>query len=411
MNGQEYLEKFGTHKRLIQEAPSEDLGIIVTIPSYNEQGYIQNALLSLVENQDTNSSVEILVLENYPSNFTAKAKLEISKQVDYLKNWVKNVSTDHKKIFIEPCELPEKFAGVGLARKILMDEAVRRFDDIGKEGIVVCYDADCTCEPNYLQTIEEYFERNKNSPGCSIYFEHDLCNEENKQAILDYELYLRYYVQGLKFAKYPFAFHTVGSSMAVRTESYRMQGGMNKRKAAEDFYFLHKIMPMGNFGNITDTKVIPSARVSDRVPFGTGKAMGTWQENKLHSWPAVDPEAFEFLKHFLALRNRIFQEEIDEGWISDNLPLPIREFLIGERFIESISEIKGRTTNFETFEKAFFNWFNGLKVLQLTHFLRDSHLESLPVQTASVKLIEMNGNSFNGSPEDLLRYYRELDRS
>ena len=52
------------------------------------------------------------------------------------------------------------FAGKcqSLARKIAMDEAVRRFDQIGHtKGIIACFDADSLCDDNYLIELEEHF--------------------------------------------------------------------------------------------------------------------------------------------------------------------------------------------------------------------------------------------------------------
>ena len=89
---------------------------------------------------------------------------------------------------------------------------------------------------------------NPRSPGCSIYFEHPLhgpLEPKVYEAIAAYELHLRYYVQALRYAAFPYAHHTIGSSMAVRADAYAKQGGMNKRQAGEDFYFLHKIIPLG----------------------------------------------------------------------------------------------------------------------------------------------------------------------
>src|SRR5204862_3217619 len=111
-------------------------------------------------------------------------------------------------------------------------------------------------------------------------------------------LHLRYYIQALRYAGFPHAHHTIGSCMAVRAGEYRQQGGMNKRKAGEDFYFLHKIIPLGGFGDLTGTTVYPSPRPSDRVPFGTGKAV---RENlpgrQIKTYPL---DAFLDLKQMIA---------------------------------------------------------------------------------------------------------------
>src|SRR5690606_5551781 len=132
---------------------------------------------------------------------------------------------------------------VGLARKIGMDEALRRLDRAGRlDGVIACFDADCTCDPNYLVEVERFFRENPKAPGCSIYFEHPLSGPAEPgiyQAVARYELHLRYYIEALRHAGFPHAFHTIGSSMAARASAYLQQGGMNKRQAGEDFYFLH----------------------------------------------------------------------------------------------------------------------------------------------------------------------------
>src|SRR5207249_6387595 len=106
-----------------------------------------------------------------------------------------------------------------------------------------------------------HFRENPRSPGCSIYFEHPLegpLDARVYDAISTYELHLRYYVQALRYAGFPYAYHTFGSCMTVRADAYMEQGGMNKRKAGEDFYFLQKIISLDGFSDLTETTVIPS---------------------------------------------------------------------------------------------------------------------------------------------------------
>src|SRR4029434_9989987 len=96
------------------------------------------------------------------------------------------------------------------------------------------------------------------------------------KAIAAYELHLRYYLQALRTAGFPHGYHTIGSSMAVRARTYMEQGGMNRRQAGEDFYFLHKLIPLGGFTELNSTTVYPLPRPSNRVPFGTGRAVSEW---------------------------------------------------------------------------------------------------------------------------------------
>ena len=77
----------------------------------------------------------------------------------------------------------------------------------------------------------------------------------------------------MKYSNLPYSFHTIGSAFALTASAYARQGGMNRRKAGEDFYFINKLIKGEVFGEINDTTVIPSPRVSNRVPFGTGRAI------------------------------------------------------------------------------------------------------------------------------------------
>ena len=126
-----------------------------------------------------------------------------------------------------------------------------------------------------LEEIEKGFRMNPDKDAASIYFEHDLNDTVGieKEHIIAYELHLRYLIHAQRFCGHPFAYHTVGSSMAVRRQAYMQQGGMNTRQAGEDFYFLQKFIETGKLFEIKSTVVYPQARISLRVPFGTGKAM------------------------------------------------------------------------------------------------------------------------------------------
>ena len=250
-----YFRRFGFCERQIATPPQADLSIVVVIPCFNEPDLI-GSLETLWFCERPECSVEVIVVLNSPAGCSAEIRSQHQATLKVATAWIEQ-HRDLRLAFhaLHFPELPRKHAGVGLARKIGMDEALRRFDDLGRpEGIIVGYDADCRCEANYLTAIERHFTQNTRSPGCSIYFAHPLSGALPPpvyEAIAAYELHLRYYIQALRYAGFPHAHHTIGSCMAVRAGEYRQQGGMNKRKAGEDFYFLHKIIPLGGFGDLT----------------------------------------------------------------------------------------------------------------------------------------------------------------
>ena len=133
-----------------------------------------------------------------------------------------------------------------------------------------------------------------------------LVDDEETKAIICYEIFLRYYVLGLSFAKSEYAFHTIGSTMLCTPDAYVKVEGMNKRKAAEDFYFLEKLAKIFPIGEIKSTSIHPSKRGSWRVPFGTGKSVDRYLSNSRDEYLLYNPKSFVILKTWLEVLNDTF---------------------------------------------------------------------------------------------------------
>ena len=396
----------------------EDLGICVVIPCFNEPDLI-TSLQALWNCTRSHCSAEVMVILNASETADEKIIFQNTKTKTEFLEWQKKHSDEKLKFhLIEACSLPEKHAGVGLARKIGMDEACLRFEKSKcKNKIIACFDADSTCEKNYFVALENHFNLNPKTPACSIYFEHPISGNEYSKAIyegiIQYELFLRYYNQGLRFAGFPFAFHTIGSSMAVRAEIYKKKGGMNKRKAGEDFYFLQKIMPLGNFSELNETKIIPSPRASNRVPFGTGKAIQKWLDEKNNFYAAYHPQSFKDIK--------VLFETIESCYLKNNfsdflasLPKTVNQFLIKNNFSEKATEWNDNSASKKMFLKRFYAWFDGFTMLKFMHYVRDEHYDLMPLEKTVSELLfdskKDDGNTVLSASEYLL-LLREKERN
>ena len=391
-----YLQKYGFRPPGIQSPPDPNLGIIVVIPCFDEPDILPT-LKSLYRADMPVCAVEVIIVVNSGTHHSEEIKNRNLETIDSIRSqdeFVLSGKLTYHIISIN--DMPKKHAGVGLARKIGMDEAVARFDNLNRDGIIVCFDADSICCYNYLTEIEQHFTKHPKTPGCAIRYEHPVSGQEFSKdvydGIINYELFLRYYNQGLHFAGLPYAFHTVGSSMAVRSSAYQKQGGMNKRKAGEDFYFLHKIIALGGFTELNSTKVIPSPRTSDRVPFGTGKAINDWIEGESTEYMTYDFRIWELLKAFVEcipdLQNIAFIE-------TDFYKLPSAEtfiqFLNDSDFESGLNEIRNNSTDKPSFLKRFFVWFSAFRVLKLVHFLRDEQWPNQPLFDQAVKMSKVRG--------------------
>jgi glycosyltransferase involved in cell wall biosynthesis len=351
----DYLEKFAIRAPLIPEKPSKNLKFIIVIPCFNEP-HLSASIESLIKATQPPCDYEIIVVVNQEKSKVYENNLVA---IEYLKKIQKEFTQIH---LIEEIKLDAKSAGVGLARKIGMDEASRRLD---KDGVIVCFDADSKVSENYLEALyEHFFIEFPNSTGASIRFEHPI-DGPNSEKIIAYELYLHYQVIAQRYAGLPYAYHTVGSSMACRNAAYQKAGGMNKRKAGEDFYFLHKIIALGNFTELNACCVYPSDRESDRVPFGTGRAM-----LKLESGKDLKVEPFEAFDEI-----RVFLKNIEKLYLSESLSIPstLNSFLEKEGFFSSMQKIKSNSPSFIHFKKQFFTWFSAFRNMKFGHYYASTH--------------------------------------
>lgn len=411
-----YLQKQRSFLPAIETPPENDLQQVIVIPCFNEPEVVET-LNSLCSCAKPVSSVEVLVVVNTPENASKKVKDLNNAVYESLVEWKQYNQPENIRMFpLLEKDLPIKYFGAGLARKTGMDEAVYRYNLLNRsEGIIVSLDADTICSENYLVEIEKHFNAFPAAEGCSIYFEHPVKgNEFDKkvyEAVSRYELYLRYYKQGLKWTGFPYAFHTVGSAFAVRAGAYVKYGGMNRRKGGEDFYFIHKITPHGKYRELNSTTVFPSPRPSDRVPFGTGasvkKQIQDDQELKTYCL-----HAFIGLKKFFNNVDRFYKagnNEIDN--IFKLLNKPVEDFLISFNFRNKITEISDNVATCESFRKRFFQKFDASFVVKYMNFVHRKHYNKIPVNKAAGDLLIKMGIS-KGNISDVLRLleiYRKLD--
>jgi hypothetical protein len=297
------------------------------------------------------------------------------------------------------------------------ESASLRFFSIDKpKGIIDCYDADSNCMENYLVELEKLWNDYPKTQACSIRYEHPIEGTEFEErvykGIAQYELHLRYYNQASRFINFPFAYHTVGSSMACCAESYVKFGGMNRHQAGEDFYFLQKIIPHGNFKELNSTCVFPSPRPSHRVPFGTGRAMSKYLENDEELILTYDFESWQTLVPLFSGVDFLFNanSEAIEVWIS-SFHLALHKYLIDQNITQKITEIKSNTSSLEAFRKRFFFWFDAFMLLKYLNFANESFFQRKPVAEESIKLAKAIGLklSSNSNYFDLLKSYREKD--
>jgi len=395
MFAERYIQKNVIYPAFISAGVSPSLSLIVMIPCLNEPEIIRT-LESLWNCDPVKSFCEVIVIVNNSESSPEEVKEFNRKTLQNLQLW--KVKNDRPNLVLKPIyasAVTARFAGAGMARKIGMDEAVRRFNAINKpEGVIVSTDSDCLFSSNYLQRIEYAFTQSKSCFAATLNFKHriaEMDDSKQKLGIQLYEDYLHYYKKALSFAGFPNSIYTIGSAFAVRADAYVKQGGMNRRQAGEDFYFLNKLTHLGPITEINDAFVYPSARVSDRVPFGTGAAMTKWMNEEEDLTLTYNFGAFKDLKQFFDRVDSLFRmRDKDYSEFMLSLPVSVHEYLQTLDFTAKLTEINQNSSSLSSFRKRFFQFFDAFIILR---FLNLAHQKYYPKQNLSEAINQLQNFS------------------
>ena len=394
------------------------LAIVVVIPCYDEPD-LDPVLESLRRCHRPCGAVEVLLVMNASEHDDEDLRHRNQVAMESVQaRWAKYDEPRFRFRALNFPRLPARHAGVGLARKIGMDEAVARFLAAGNpRGIIASLDADCACDSDYLTSLESHFDRHPNTRACTVYFEHALSgplDEKLYSAITSYELYLRYYRHGLQYANFPYAHYTVGSCLAVRCDAYARHGGMNRRKAGEDFYFLNKLMAVGGVTENTATRVMPGVRASTRTPFGTGRVLNDRLTKTRQPWLTYDPLVFRDLAELVASIDAFYDIPPRAWQWRTSLSDCMNHFLSTQHIGEKHAEIRANSASRESFRKRFFQWFDAFRALKFIHYATHNDYPRQPLEHACTTLLRWRElvvpSDSAPSACEMLKMLREQDR-
>ncbi len=397
---------------LFREEISRDTGIIVVIPAYDEPDLLET-IDSLSSCKRPDCGVEVLVLINAPSNASEQQIENNGRAEKEIESWLKVNKPFFRLLVFNNGRSDNMRWGVGMARKRGMDEAAYRlYQAMNHRGVIASLDGDCIVAENYFVTIEKELLWQKNANAASLFFEHRDVSTVTDQgnAILLYELHLRYYFQALKYCGYPWVTHTVGSSMAVKADTYKKSGGMSPRQAGEDFYFIQKLIPVGGYLNIWNTVVYPSGRASNRVPFGTGRAVSLIMDSGDISLKTYNLQAFNDLKTLFRSVDRLKDHELSDEDVSELIPFSLRQFIAPEKWRMKIIEIEANTGSQDAFRKRFFQWFNMFMIVKYLNYVHVTMFQKVSVADAGKELLLLLGRDPGNNSYEMLLEFRELEK-
>jgi hypothetical protein len=362
----------------------------LTIPVYNEfHTFIESLIAKLNDNVWSNTLIILVINQPDTDANTIKnqalwstltrlnfepSMLDASKSyfltLNHMQSCSSIVALDY---FTENRRLPRK-KGVGLARKIGCDLACQLVHQkILRTAWLHTSDAD-------TQLPDDYFYQTTSSSSKEIsaaVYDFTHTGEENSvtHATALYERLLHYYVEGLRFANSVYAYHTLGSCMAINTLSYVLVRGFTKRAGGEDFYCLNKLAKIGEIKQLKGDKLIISARNSNRVPFGTGPAVEKILKNSdsIATLITYNPIVFWLLKNLLLSFEDLFNDkDTPKKWL-ERQPKETKIALESLHVDLLFSHITSQIKDSKSCIKHIKHWFDAFKTLKFIHALEQSY--------------------------------------
>lgn len=376
---EKYLDQYANKNLWPALKTLDRASFVLIIPAFDEGQNFLNNLLTLKKN--LKEPTQIIVILNSPIH-GCKEKLEnnlnLKRQLSALGS--KNVLDEqnllvldgHFKLLISGNWLLEKNEGVGLARKMGADFALKLISEgLIEFPVIFSTDADAVLPDDYFSQTKILFKESAEKISAITFpFRHTI-PKDNQQAlaIAMYEAKLRQYYEGLKKAGSNYAFFTIGSAMAMAAESYAATRGYPKKAAGEDFYLLNKLAKVGKVVEVPTKPIKLSARLSSRVPFGTGPALIKLLEKNCDDLGFFyNEKVFLCLAHFLsAIKDNIKQnhETLFHGLDKTELKYCLKS-------LSGLKKTIQLRTNITDKLKAFDDYFDGFKTLKFIHYLRDN---------------------------------------
>jgi len=370
---------------------------VVVIPCYRESA----ALLQRLRDLETpaGKGLIIIVLNRPSSDDDANANAALRQALGQLSTDSQNPNepcishlTEHCDIYCHDLDRlsgpTPKDLGVGLARKTGCDIALKWICAGGIEAQWIgCSDGDAHLPRNYFARLSNLSESHA---GATFPFVHTHAGDSNIDlATTLYELKLHHYVLGLQYAKSAYAYHSLGSALAVHFCAYAKVRGFPKRAAAEDFYLLNKLAKVGTIAKLQGECIVIDSRISERVPFGTGPAVRDIANSEYPLDHALfyHPQTFECLRVVLeCLPSMADNPDTNMGFLLKQSGLPTEMTDAAIVALESIglnaalAHCHSQSRSQKQFLQHFNQWFDAFRTLKFLHQLRDAGFGALTLK-------------------------------
>ncbi len=364
-NSHSYLKKRGIlGPWQIEPLINRTFNQAIVIPAYAELEFLPKTLESINKNKpELLEQTLVVVVVNNATNAPQSVKENNQLTIQKLKGSNYQFTLAAIDAGSSGLELPLKYAGVGLARKIGIDLALPHLTS--PKSLIFCTDADTKVSPDYLSKVKQYFE-SFDVEAAVVGFRHlESPNSDLEKAIRQYENYLLTTAQNMRDAGSPYGYVAMGSTIVCTAKAYCAVGGMPRKKATEDFYFLQELSKYCGVQTIPEILVFPSPRPISRVYLGTGYRMEQMQKGFDITNLYYSDDAFLYLSNWLQLGSHAFGNTLHDisKKLTDIHPHLV-EFLESEGIENIWSKIQNNAPSDIHFKEQFHRWFDGLKTIR-----------------------------------------------
>ncbi|MEM6791724.1 MAG: hypothetical protein AAF715_29670 [Myxococcota bacterium] len=372
----QYLARYAQPEVDIAEAVSGAWSAAVVLPLLDEtmaavtriaERLPSNALLVAVVN-----ATEDRTPDEHESNATLLGALGVAKEKAF-----ELVHVAGRDVLVidraRPGRRFRRREGVGLARRIGLDLALKlRTEGRIEHPYLHTTDADASLPVGYPAMAA----RLSAAPRWSYPFWHETAAGEVGEATAAYELWLRYYVVGLRRAGSRYGDHCLGSTMAIEADHYAAVRGVPRRRGGEDFYLANKLRKLGPVVTPGTAPIRLQARRSRRVPFGTGPAVARLVATE--ELAVVHPNGFDDLREAHDALDRF----VARGQPTRPRSSPARRAWDALDAPASLARIAASTVSSAARRTRVDDWFDAKRTLLFMHRVRDAGRGEVPWRDA-----------------------------
>lgn len=276
---------------LVQTPPLPECEVCVIVPVRNEAETLTATLTALSKQIDltgkpfASKRYEVILLANNCSDDSAAIAYCFAGQHDLVLHVVEKT-------------LSSSEAYIGRVRKILMDEAYRRLESLGrKQGIIASTDGDSEVAPTWIAANLHEIAAGADAVGGRI-----MTNRSDRACLAPYaracylrEVGYRYliaelesYLDPISNDPFPRHYQHYGASLAVTAQMYKQAGGLPPVRTPEDVAFYNALLRVNaRVRHSPLVQVLTSARQTGRTDMGLS--------NQLSQWTAMGQQQQAFL--------------------------------------------------------------------------------------------------------------------